>query len=137
MNRVILSGRLSRDPEIRTAGDMTIAKFSLAVDRRIKKGEERKADFINVTCFGNQATFVEKYYHKGDGMNLIGRIQTGSYKNKDGATIYTTDVVADEIEFPLSNKSQGGVLNKTTNTTPQIDDSEGFTSADDLELPFS
>lgn len=130
MNRVLLSGRLIKDPEVKTSGDMTITKFTLAVDRKVKKGEEKKADFINCTCFGNQASFVEKYFHKGDGMNVEGRIQTGSYKNKEGKTVYTTDVILDAVEFPLSNKSNG-----SKNEKP----SDGFVDiAEEIDaLPFN
>ena len=141
MNRVFLSGRLSRDPEVRYSGDMAIAKFSLAVDRKVKKGEEKKADFINCTAFGSQAEFIEKYFRKGDGMNLEGRIQTGSYKNKDGFTVYTTDVIVDAVEFPLSNKTSN--TNTSTSSKPNVqentgfDVNEGFTSADDVDLPFN
>ena len=131
MNRVMLSGRLTKDVEIRTSVDLSIAKFSLAVDRKVKKGEEKKADFINCTCFGNQATFVEKYFHKGDGINIEGRIQTGSYKNKDGNTVYTTDVICDSVEFPLSNKSAAKSEAKQ--------DNDGFENIpDDIDsLPFN
>lgn len=135
MNRSILCGRLSRDPELRYSGELGIAKFTLAVDRKVKKGEEKQADFINITCFGSLATFVEKYFHKGDGMNLEGRIQTGSYKNKEGKTVFTTDVIAESIEFPLSNK--GGNSQPTQNTVPKSDD--GFMNIPEglqEELPF-
>lgn len=136
MNRSILSGRLIKDPEIRYSGELGIAKFTLAVDRKVKKGEEKQADFINITCFGSLATFVEKYFHKGDGMNLEGRIQTGSYKNKEGKTVFTTDVIAESIEFPLSNKN--GNAQKAPNLESKADD--GFMNIPhgiDEELPFA
>lgn len=132
MNRVILCGRLSRDPEIRQSGDMTIAKFSLAVDRRVKKGEEKKADFISCTAFGAQADFISKYFKKGDGLTLDGKIQTGSYTNKEGQKVYTTDVIVDNVEFPLGKGS--GAANNTS------DDNDGFMSIPDgidEELPFN
>ena len=132
MNRVILSGRVCKDPEIRTAGETQIAKFCLAVDRKVKKGEEKKTDFINCTCFADKAAFVEKYFHKGDGMNLEGRIQTGSYKNKDGVTVYTTDVIVDTIEFPLSNGK------KESAEKPAAKQDDFMNIPDDMvdELPF-
>ena len=132
MNRVVLCGRLTKDPEIRTSGDMEIAKFSLAVDRRVKKGEERKADFIPCTAFGNQASFIEKYFHKGDGATLEGRIQTGSFKNKEGQTVYTTDVIVDAIEFPLG-KNGSNNENTSNNTDGFMNIPEGI----EEELPFN
>lgn len=134
MNKVILCGRLTRDPEIRTSGENVIAKFSLAVDRRAKKGEEKQADFINCTAFGSDASFVEKFFHKGDGMTLEGRIQTGSFKNKEGKTVYTTDVISERIEFPVGGK------NASNNNDSVKAAQEGFrdmpTSEDDV-LPFN
>lgn len=96
MNRVILKGRFTADPEIRTSADgqTTVGRFSLAVNRR---GEG--ADFIRCLAFNKTAEFIEKYFSKGSETCLEGRIQTGSYKNKDGLTIYTTEVVVDNIEF--------------------------------------
>ena len=130
MNRVILCGRLTRDPEIKTSGDMAIAKFTLAVDRKVKKGEEKKADFISCTGFGDRATFIEKYFHKGDGMSLEGRIQTGSYKNKEGVTVYTTDVIVDAVEFPVGgNKNSGESKSKEDNGFMNVPE-------DPDELPF-
>lgn len=112
MNKAILIGRLTRDPEVRyTQGDssMAIARFTLAVDRRFKRaGETQEADFIGCVAFGKQAEFVEKYFKQGMKMVLSGRIQTGSYTNKDGQKVYTTDVVADDIEFAESKGSNGG-----------------------------
>ncbi len=113
MNRVILMGRLARDPEVRySQGDtaMAIARFSLAVDRRrTQNSDGQTADFINIVAFGKLGEFAEKYLRKGTKVTLEGRIQTGSYTNKDGAKVYTTDVVADNIEFAESkNASQGG-----------------------------
>ena len=132
MNRVVLCGRLTKDPEIRTSGDMEIAKFSLAVDRRVKKGEERKADFISCTAFGNQASFIEKYFHKGDGATLEGHIQTGSFKNKENQTIYTTDVIVDAIEFPLGKNG--------SNNESASNNNDGFMNIPEgieEELPFN
>ena len=101
MNSVILIGRLTRDPELRytNGSQMAIAKFSLAIDRPTRQGEERKADFPRVTVFGKQAENCEKYLSKGKMVCVQGRIQTGSYQDKDGKTVYTTDVIADRVEF--------------------------------------
>ncbi len=100
MNSVVLIGRLTRDPELRYSGaQMAVAKFSIAVDRPVKAGKDREADFPRITVFGRQAENCERYLQKGRLVAVHGRIQTGSYKNKDGTTVYTTDVVADRIEF--------------------------------------
>ena len=104
MNKVILMGRLTRDPEVRySSGDnqMAIARYSLAVDRRGRRegNDGQTADFINCVAFGRAGEFAEKYFHKGIKVLVTGRIQTGSYTNKDGQRIYTTDVIVDEQEF--------------------------------------
>ena len=108
MNKVVLCGRLTRDPEVRySAGaePMAIAKFTLAVDRRGKK-EDAGADFISCVAFEKRGEFVEKYCRQGTKLVLAGHIQTGSYTNKNGVKIYTTEVVADEMEFAESKKSE-------------------------------
>lgn len=105
MNKVILMGRLARDPEVRyTSGQDTlaIARFTLAVERRMKREDQINADFISCVSFGRQAEFVEKYFHQGLKIAITGRIQTGSYKNREGQTIYTTEVVVEEQEFAES-----------------------------------
>ena len=110
MNKVILCGRLTRDPEVRYSQGsepMAVARFSLAVDRRRNKDAEQTADFINCVAFGKSGEFAEKYFHKGTKILLVGRIQSGSYTNKDGATVYTTDVVAEELEFAESKNASG------------------------------
>ncbi len=112
MNKAILMGRLTRDPEVRYSqgeNSTAVARFTLAVDRRFKRpGENSEADFIGCVAFGKQAEFVEKYFRQGMKMVLSGRIQTGSYTNKDGQKVYTTDVVAEDIEFAESKGSSGG-----------------------------
>lgn len=112
MNKAILTGRLVRDPEVRySQGEKqtAVAKWTLAVDRRFKRdGDEQTADFINCVAFGKSAEFVEKYFRKGMKMNLVGRIQTGSYTKDDGTKVYTTDVIAEEIEFGESKGAGGG-----------------------------
>ena len=101
MNRVMLIGRAVRDPEIRHSQDMTIAKYTLAVDRR---GKDKEADFISCTAFGKTAEFVEKYIKKGTKIAVEGRWQTSSYTNKEGTTIYTNDCIVEQIEFAESKK---------------------------------
>lgn len=112
MNKVVLMGRLTRDPEVRySQGDssLAIARYTLAVDRRFKRdGDEQTADFINCVVFGKGAEFAEKYFRKGIKIAISGRIQTGSYTNKDGVKVYTTEVVAEDQEFAESKNAQGG-----------------------------
>ena len=116
MNKVILCGRLTRDPEVRysqAAEPMAIARYSLAVDRRRSRNNdpnEQTADFINCVAFGRAGEFAEKYLKKGTKMLITGRIQTGSYTNKDGVKVYTTEVVVEEQEFAESKNaaSNGG-----------------------------
>lgn len=104
MNKVILMGRLTRDPEVRYNGDKAVARFSLAVDRRYKQDGQPTADFPSCVAFGKTAEFIEKYTRQGVKIALEGRIQTGSYTNKDGVKVYTTDVIADQVEFAESKK---------------------------------
>ncbi len=115
MNKVILMGRLTRDPEVRyTQGDnaMAIARYTLAVDRRMARRDnqdgQQTADFIGIVAFGRSGEFAEKYLHKGTKVVVTGRIQTGSYTNKDGQKVYTTDVVAEDQEFAESKASGSG-----------------------------
>ncbi|MCI2049419.1 MAG: single-stranded DNA-binding protein [Lachnospiraceae bacterium] len=113
MNKVILMGRLTRDPEVRYSQGSTptaIAKYTLAVDRRFSRNSQdgQTADFISCTAFGKSAEFCEKYCHKGTKLIVTGRIQTGSYTNKDGQKVYTTDVIAEDQEFAESKSAQGG-----------------------------
>lgn len=108
MNKVILMGRLTRDPEIRysqTSEPVAIARYTLAVDRRFKREGEQTADFISCIAFGKAAEFAEKYLHKGTKIVVSGRIQTGSYTNKEGQKVYTTDVVIEEQEFAESKSA--------------------------------
>ena len=121
MNQVVLLGRLTRDPEMRyTTGDnpLAIARYTLAVDRRFKKEGEATADFINCTVFGKGAEFAEKYLRKGTKIAVSGRIQTGSYTNQEGQTVYTTDVVVDSQEFA---ESKAANVETETQATPPED----------------
>lgn len=105
MNKVILIGRLTKEVETRYSGETAIARYSLAVDRKFKREGEPTADFINCVAFGKNGEFAEKYLHKGMKIAVTGRIQTGSYKDKDGKTVYTTDIVVEEHEFCESKGS--------------------------------
>lgn len=146
MNKAILMGRLTRDPEVRySQGDnsMAIARFSLAVDRRRQNNSDgQTADFINIVAFGKLGEFAEKYLKKGTKVALTGRIQTGSYTNKDGVKVYTTDVIAEEIEFAES-KSASSNNNDNNGNTPDpmpASSSDGFMNIPDgidEELPFN
>lgn len=133
MNKVILCGRATKDAEVRyTQGNepMAIARFTLAVDRKVKRENEQTADFINCVAFGKQGEFCEKYAKKGTKFIVSGRLQTGSYTDKDGKKIYTTDVVVEELEFAESKKADAPVENKPS-------DNDGFMSVpEDGDLPF-
>ena len=110
MNKVILMGRLTRDPEVRySAGEnsIAIARYTLAVERRFKKEGEATADFISCVAFAKQAEFADRYFRQGMRVLVSGRIQTGSYVNKDGQKVYTTDIIVDDQEF-ADSKGQGG-----------------------------
>ncbi len=105
MNKVILMGRLTREPDVRySAGEnaTAVARYTLAVDRRFRRDGEQTADFIGCVAFGRQAEFAEKYLHQGTKIAITGRIQTGSYTNREGQKVYTTDVVVEEQEFAES-----------------------------------
>lgn len=111
MNKVILMGRLTRDPEVRYsqgASQTAVARFSIAVDRRFKREGEPDADFFNCTAFGKQAEFVERYLHKGIKILLTGRVQNDNYTNKEGQMVYSVRVMVDEIEFTESKNASGG-----------------------------
>ena len=137
MNKVCLVGRLVRDPEVRySAGEnaTAICRFSVAVDRRFKReGDEQTADFINIVSFGKTAEFIQKYFTKGQRIGLAGRIQTGKFTNKDGQTVYTTDVIAEEVEFVESKKSG----NETGSSSKSDDSFSNVSDEVDGELPFN
>ena len=151
MNKVILMGRLTRDPDVKyTAGDnpMAIARYTLAVDRRFKRENEATADFISCVAFGKAAEFAEKYFRQGIRIVVSGRIQTGSYTNRDGNKVYTTDVVVEEQEFAESKNNAAGNNNTQGNTAAEQQsenqgvsvDADGFMNIPDgidEELPFS
>ena len=125
MNKSILMGRLTRDPEIRYSNgenQMAIARYTLAVDRLIKRDGEPTADFIRVVSFGRPAEFAEQYLHQGVKILVTGRIQTGSYTNRDGQKVYTTEIVAESQEFCESKSA-------SASTRPQPTASDGFMDA--------
>ena len=135
MNSVVLIGRLARDPELSyTPGNQTaVCKFTIAVDRPRRNGEDAGADFIRITVWGRQAETCDRYLSKGRQVAVSGRIQTGSYKNREGVTVYTTDVVADRVEF--LGQGQGGNTSNTNTISleQQTPDMGGF---DDLPDTF-
>ena len=140
MNKVILMGRLTRDPEVRySAGEnaLAIARYTLAVDRKIRRDGEATADFISCVSFGRTAEFAEKYFRQGLRIVVSGRIQTGSYTNRDGQKVYTTEVVVEEQEFAESKKSSE---TSQGSQTPPPTGSDGFMNIPDGiedELPFN
>lgn len=139
MNKVILMGRLCADPEVRYSqneNQTAVARYRLAVDRRFKREGDQTADFIPCVAFGKAAQFAEYYLHRGTKIIITGRIQTGSYNNKDGQKIYTTDVVVEDQEFAESKGASSG----NGGTAPQAADPDGFMSLPDgidEELPFN
>lgn len=141
MNKVELIGRLTRDPDIRhTQGDnpITVARYTLAVDRRYKKDGEQEADFIVCKAFGRAAEFAEKYLHQGIKIAVIGRIQTGSY-TKDDTKVYTTEVIAEEQEFVESKNKNSAPKGQESSEAPATDDDGFMTVPDDAiesEIPF-
>ena len=146
MNKVILMGRLTRDPEIRySQGEQStaVARYTIAVDRRFRRdGDQQTADFINCVAFGRQGEFAEKYFRKGMKIEITGRLQTGSYTNQEGTKIYTTDVIAEQVGFGESKSA-------SNNDSESINNSNGFSASGnddgfmnipdgiDEELPFN
>ncbi|RKW39278.1 MAG: single-stranded DNA-binding protein [Lachnospiraceae bacterium] len=150
MNKVILMGRLTRDPEVRySSGErsMAIARYTLAVDRRGRRseGSEQTADFIPCVAFDKAGEFAEKYFRQGMRVLISGRIQTGSYTNKEGQKVYTTEVIIEDQEFADSKNSSGGSTssgyNESFRPSPENASSEGFMNipdgVDDEGLPFN
>ncbi len=151
MNKVILMGRLTRDPDIRYSqgSSMAVARYTLAVDRRFARnnesGDQQTADFIPCVAFGKSAEFAEKYLHQGTKLVVTGRIQTGSYTNKDGQRVYTTDVIVEDQEFAESrNASQSSMSSyQQDSSRPQPSGavSDGFMNipdgVEDEGLPFN
>ena len=147
MNKVILMGRLTRDPEVRYSqgeNPTAIARYTLAVDRRFNRNnDDQSADFINCVAFGRAGEFAEKYFRKGIKIAITGRIQTGSYTNKDGVKVYTTDIVIEEQEFAESKNSSSGAEGGNSNSNSNSNfpsNGDGFMNIPDgidEELPFN
>lgn len=148
MNKVILMGRLTRDPEVRySSGEnaLAIARYTLAVDRRFHKDNEASADFIGCVAFGKGGEFAEKYLRQGTKIVVTGRIQTGSYTNREGQKVYTTEIVVEDQEFAESkaanqNNSQTSTGSRQQPPPPMPADKDGFMQIPDgidEELPFN
>ena len=144
MNKVILMGRLTRDPELRyTSGEnsMAIARYTLAVDRTIKKQAEQSADFIQCVAFSKAAEFAEKYFMQGMRVLVSGRIQTGNYTNKEGQKVYTTEVIVDTQEFADSKGAGDSSYKSSTRSSTSSVSADGFMNipdgVDDEGLPFN
>lgn len=148
MNKVIMMGRLTRDPEVRYsqgASQTAIARFSLAVDRRWKREGEPDADFFNCTVFGRQADFVEKYLRQGTKVVITGRVQNDNYTNKEGQKVYSVQIIVEEIEFAESKNAAGGTVGGSSyqadsRPSPSQAAGDGFMSIPDgaeEELPFN
>ena len=138
MNVVILMGRLTKNPDVRwSAGEnpQAVGRYTLAVDRRFKKEGAQNADFINCVCFGKQAEFSEKYLKQGTKIVIKGRIQTGSYTNREGAKVYTTDVVIEEQDFAESKNNE---KSQNPKTEDRSNDNDFMSVPDGIEeeLPF-
>ncbi len=144
MNKVILMGRLTRDPEVRYSqnanGQMAIARYSLAVDRNRKREGDPDADFFNCTSFGRQAEFVEKYLHKGTKVVVTGRIQNDNYTNKDGQQVYSVQIIVEEVEFAESKNANNGGASYGNGSAPATGSNSDFMNIPDgivEELPFN
>lgn len=148
MNSVCLVGRLTRDPEVRygSQSQMAIARFSLAVDRAPDKNGEKQTDYPNIVCFGKSAEFVEKYFKKGMRVGVTGGLRTGSYTNKDGVKVFTTEVAADRVEFMESRAERegreatgnfgGGYSQPAPSGAPATQAPPGFSELTDDDIPF-
>lgn len=141
MNNVVLIGRLTRDPEMKyTTGQnqMAVTNFTLAIDRPVRQGQEKKTDFIRVTVFGRMAENCDRYLAKGRRAAVQGRIQTGSYTNKNGQTVYTTDVVAGNVEFLEYGQNGNSSQSQSSQQGPaqDYDVPEGFQAVSDDDIPF-
>ena len=149
MNKVILVGRLTRDPEVRYsqgASATAVARFSIAVDRRFKREGEPDADFFNCTAFGKQAEFVERYLKQGTKMVVVGRVQNDNYTNREGQKVYSVQIIVDELEFAESKNAaassgdSGNAYQPASRPSPGAAANDGFMNVPegiDEELPFN
>lgn len=135
MNKCEFIGRVSREVEVRIAGETSVAKFGLAVPKRFKKDGEPDADFINCVAFGKTAEILEKYVSKGSQIGITARVQTGSYTNKDGVKVYTTDFVVEELD--LLGKKESGENNGQSQPVSSGDGFMNIPDGIDEELPFN
>ena len=136
MNKVMLIGRLTRDPEVRySQNDTAIARYTLAVDR-MTRNTEQSADFIRCVCFAKTAEFAEKYFYKGIKISVVGHIQTGSYSDRDGQKVYTTDVVVENQEF-CESRSSSSAAPSTQQSPDSADQFMDIPDGIDEELPFN
>ena len=142
MNKVVLMGRLTRDPEVRYSqgeNSLCIARYTLAVDRPRQKDKEASADFISIVAFGKAGEFAEKYFKKGTKLVVSGRIQTGNYTNKDGQKVYTTEIVAEDQEFAESKNSASNAGGYDNGARPEAAGGDFMNIPEGIEedLPFS
>lgn len=140
MNKVILMGRLTRDPDVRYSncgdGDQAVARFSLAVDR--KKQGEQAADFFNCTAFGRQAEFIEKYVKQGTKLLITGRVQNDNYTNREGQKVYSVQIIVQELEFCESKKNDANAANAPRSAAPaRQEDFMSVPDGDEEGLPFN
>lgn len=144
MNKVILMGRLTKDPDVRYSqgeNQLAIARYVIAVNRKVRQGEEQTADFISCVALGNNGEFAEKYLRKGTKLVVEGRIQTGSYTNKDGQRVYTTDVLVEQQEFAENKKGMSeedkDARDRALMDSTQYDQLMNIPEGIDEELPFN
>lgn len=133
MNKIILMGRLTKDPEVRytQTNNIMVTSFTLAVNRRfVTQGQERQADFLPIVAWNKTAEFIAKYFKKGQQVAVIGRVETRTYDDKDGKKVYVTEVIAEEVYFADSKKEDG----QATTFTP--DNTTSFEASADTDLPF-
>ncbi|MDO5336696.1 MAG: single-stranded DNA-binding protein [Eubacteriales bacterium] len=138
MNKVILMGRLTRDPEVRySAGEnaLAVARYTLAVDRRFRRDGEATADFIPCVAFGRAAEFAERYFHQGIRIVVSGRIQTGSYTNREGQKVYTTEVIVEEQEFAESKASSDGYAARQQQAASPYQGGSSYQAAPSMPAP--
>lgn len=134
MNKAVLMGRLTKDPDVRytQTNNTLVASFTLAVNRRFaKQGEEKQTDFINIVAWGNTGEFCSKFFKKGQQVGVIGRLQTRQYDDKDGKRVYVTEVIAEEAYFADTKKEESA-----NNPFAQPEQASGFTPVTDDDLPF-
>ena len=141
MNKIFLLGNLTRDPEISytQSSNMCVARISIAINRRFKRDNEPDADFFNCTAFGKTAEFIEKYFHKGSRMSLVGRVQNDNYTNKNGEKVYSVQIIIEEVEFAEKAGNNNNNTNNDTPAPPPASSDDDFVSVPEGiqdEIPF-